>query len=98
MRATAAAGVFVGSPVVALALSRDNASAHLPMRMQQLASVAADSGSGCSATLQQGVQRGLAAAAGIAAPAPAGRAAAEEVLLHFFDLLADSSGYSICLP
>ena len=96
-----AAGVFVGSPVVVLALSRDNASAHLPMRMQQLvASAAAGSGGDSSATLQLqgGGQRlrGLAAAAGISAPAPASRAASEEVLLHFFDLLADSSGYSIC--
>ena len=97
-----AAGVYAGSPVVALALSRDNASAHLPMRVQQLAEAAVGGASSSSATLQQqGAQRhqrGLAAAVGISAPAPASRAAAEEVLLHFFDLLAESSGYSICLP
>lgn len=66
--------------VVVLALSRDNALAHLQMKM-------AASGHGGSSA------RGLAAAVAAAAPPTATKAAAEAQLLHFFNVLAASSGY-----
>lgn len=74
-----AAVALPAAPLVALALARENAPAHLAMRLQ------ASSGSG----------RGLGAAAGALAPVPSGRTACEQQLVQLFDVLSDSSGYVI---
>ena len=91
--------VYVGTPVVALALSQENAMAYLPMRMQQLSGGASlPSDSSTSTTRRQQPPQGLAAAARSAAPVPGSRMAVEEVLLHFFDVFPVSSGYLTSSP
>ena len=85
--------VYAGTPAVALALSRENAAAYLPMRMQQLSKASLPSDNASTRIRPQGLA--AAAAAGAAAPVPGSRMAVEEVLLHFFDVFPSSSGYLV---
>ncbi|GAX78318.1 hypothetical protein CEUSTIGMA_g5760.t1 [Chlamydomonas eustigma] len=82
-----------GCAIVALALWRENAASHLSMKMQQHKNQG--SNNNIMGSLGRGSAGPLSLASDLAAPLPVGKAASDEVLLHFFDMLTSASGLTI---